>query len=364
MNCVGYQLLGLWVYFWDCFWQYKDLEYWVDLVWLLECGKFDGLFIVDVLGIYDVLNGSGDVVICQVMQVLVNDLLVLIILMVLVMEYLGFGLIVLLLFEYFYFFVCCLFMFDYLIKGWVGWNIVIFYLESGVCNIGQQIQIDYDICYDYVDEYLQVIYKLLEGSWEDGVVLCDREWKIFSDLWKIYFINYQGQFFFVLGIYFCELFLQCMLVLYQVGVFSCGKQFVVGYVECVFVVVLLKVLLKKMVVDICCWVVEVGCDLYSILIFNLQMVIVGDIDCEVQVKWQEYKQYVSYEGVLVLFFGWMGIDFGQYQLDQVLKYLYINVIQLVVEVFLIVDLNCQWMVQVLVDWVGIGGFGLLVVGSV
>lgn len=40
--------------------QYKDLEYWVDLARLLERGKFDGLFIADVLGIHDVLNGSGD----------------------------------------------------------------------------------------------------------------------------------------------------------------------------------------------------------------------------------------------------------------------------------------------------------------
>ncbi len=30
--------------------QYKDLEYWVDLARLLERGKFDGLFIADVLG--------------------------------------------------------------------------------------------------------------------------------------------------------------------------------------------------------------------------------------------------------------------------------------------------------------------------
>lgn len=106
MNCVGYQLFGFWVYLCDCFLQYKDLEYWIDLVWLFECGCFDGLFIVDVLGIYDVFDGNGDVVICQVVQVLVNDLLVLIMLMVVVICYLGFGLIVLLFFEYFYFFVC------------------------------------------------------------------------------------------------------------------------------------------------------------------------------------------------------------------------------------------------------------------
>jgi alkanesulfonate monooxygenase SsuD/methylene tetrahydromethanopterin reductase-like flavin-dependent oxidoreductase (luciferase family) len=57
----------------------------------------------------------------------------------------------------------------------VGWNIVTSYLESGARNIGHQAQTDHDARYDYADEYLDVVYKLLEGSWEDGAVLRDRE---------------------------------------------------------------------------------------------------------------------------------------------------------------------------------------------
>lgn len=60
------------------------------------------------------------------------------------------------------------------------------------------------------------------------------------------------------------------------------------------------------------------------LIFNLQTAIVGETDREAQAKWQEYKSYVSYEGALALISGWTGIDFGQYQPDQVLKYLHTN----------------------------------------
>ena len=53
MNCVGHQSPGLWAHPRDRSWQYKDLEYWVDLARLLERGKFDGLFIADVLGVCD-----------------------------------------------------------------------------------------------------------------------------------------------------------------------------------------------------------------------------------------------------------------------------------------------------------------------
>jgi alkanesulfonate monooxygenase SsuD/methylene tetrahydromethanopterin reductase-like flavin-dependent oxidoreductase (luciferase family) len=97
------------------------------------------------------------------------------------------------------------------------------------------------------------------------------------------------------------------------------------------------VLLKKTVADIRRRAAEAGRDPHSILIFNLQTVIVGDTDREAQAKWQEYKQYVSYEGALALLSGWTGIDFGQYQPDQVLKYLHTNAIQSAVEAFSTAD---------------------------
>lgn len=194
-------------------------------------------------------------------------------------------------------------------------------------------------------------------------MLRDRERKIFSDPRKIHPINHQGQFFSVPGIHLCEPSPQRTPVLYQAGASSRGKQFAAGHAECVFVAAPSKVLLKKTVADIRRRAAEAGRDPHSILIFNLQTVIVGDTDREAQAKWQEYKQYVSYEGALALLSGWTGIDFGQYQPDQVLKYLHTNAIQSAVEAFSTADPNRQWTVQATADWAGIGGFGPLVVGS-
>ncbi len=120
MNCVGHQSPGLWAHPRDRSWQYKDLEYWVDLARLLERGKFDGLFIADVLGIYDVLNGSGDAAIRQATQVPVNDPLALITPMALVTEHLGFGLTASLSFEHPYPFARRLSTLDHLTKGRVA----------------------------------------------------------------------------------------------------------------------------------------------------------------------------------------------------------------------------------------------------
>src|SRR5947208_2390475 len=60
MNCVAHQSPGLWRHPEDKSSQYKDLSYWADLARLLERGRFDGLFIADVLGTYDVYGASDE----------------------------------------------------------------------------------------------------------------------------------------------------------------------------------------------------------------------------------------------------------------------------------------------------------------
>ena len=60
MNCVAHQSPGLWRHPQDQSSRYKDLSYWADLAKLLERGRFDGLFIADVLGTYDVYGASDE----------------------------------------------------------------------------------------------------------------------------------------------------------------------------------------------------------------------------------------------------------------------------------------------------------------
>ena len=58
MNCVVHQSPGLWRHPRDRSRDYKTLGYWIDLAKTLERGLFDGLFIADVLGVYDVFGGE------------------------------------------------------------------------------------------------------------------------------------------------------------------------------------------------------------------------------------------------------------------------------------------------------------------
>ena len=73
MSCIMHQSPGLWARPEDQSVRYKDLRYWTDLAQLLERGKFDSLFIADVLGIYDTYQGSGDASIRRAVQIPVHD---------------------------------------------------------------------------------------------------------------------------------------------------------------------------------------------------------------------------------------------------------------------------------------------------
>ncbi len=60
MGCSGHQSPGLWTHAADRSRYHNKLSYWVDHAKLLESGHFDGLFLADVLGGYDVYAGNLD----------------------------------------------------------------------------------------------------------------------------------------------------------------------------------------------------------------------------------------------------------------------------------------------------------------
>jgi long-chain alkane monooxygenase len=270
MNCVGHQSPGLWAHPRDRSWQYKDLEYWVELAEILERGKFDGLFIADVLGVYDVYNSNLDAALRNSTQIPVNDPLQLVPAMALVTKHLGFGLTASLSFEHPYTFVRRLSTLDHLTKGRAGWNIVTSYLDSGTKNIGLGGQSAHDDRYDVADEYMEVCYKLWEGSWEDDAVLRDRARRIFTDPAKVHPIHHEGRYVKVPGVHLSEPSPQRTPVLYQAGASARERSFAGEHAECVFIATPSKAVLEKSVAAIRESVAAAGRDPRSVLIFNLQ----------------------------------------------------------------------------------------------
>src|SRR6478736_2176523 len=91
MNCVAHQSPGRWRHPRDQSRHYKRLGYWVELAKTLARGLFDGIFLADVLGVYDVFGGSPDAALRNATQVPVNDPLLLVPAMAEATRHLGFG---------------------------------------------------------------------------------------------------------------------------------------------------------------------------------------------------------------------------------------------------------------------------------
>jgi len=53
---------------------------------------------------------------------------------------------------------------DHYSNGRIAWNIVTSFLESAARNLGLNTQIEHDERYRVADEFMDVVYKLWEGS--------------------------------------------------------------------------------------------------------------------------------------------------------------------------------------------------------
>src|SRR6202046_3957775 len=192
MNCVAHQSPGMVRHPRDRSRDYRRLDGWIELAKTLERGLFDGLFLADVLGVYDVFGGSPEAALTHATQTPVNDPLLLVPAMAAATRHLGFGVTVTLSYEPRFPFARRMSTPDHLTEGRIGWNVVTGYLDSAARGAGKDKQTAHDDRYDVAEEYMEVVYKLWEGSWEDDAALRDRERGIFADPSKVHRVRHQG----------------------------------------------------------------------------------------------------------------------------------------------------------------------------
>ncbi|MCW2269169.1 LLM class flavin-dependent oxidoreductase [Pseudomonas sp. JUb96] len=359
MNCIGHINHGLWTHPRDTSAQYKTLEYWTELAQLLERGLFDGLFIADIIGVYDVYQNGVDVPLKESIQLPVNDPLLLVSAMAAVTRHLGFGLTANLTYEAPYLFARKLSTLDHLSRGRVGWNIVTGYLDSAARAMGLERQTEHDRRYDQADEYMQVLYKLLEGSWEDGAVLNDRQQRIYARPDKVHKVRHQGEFYRVEGYHLCEPSPQRTPVLFQAGSSERGLSFAGNHAECVFISGQTKQATRAQVDKVRAAAVAAGRDPHAIKVFMGLTVIVARTEEQASAKHAEYLRHASPEAGVAHFSSSTGIDFSAYALDEPIQYVKSNAIQSATKTLQ----NNDWTRRKLLDQHALGGRYITLVGS-
>jgi FMN-dependent oxidoreductase (nitrilotriacetate monooxygenase family) len=316
MNCVGHIQQGLWTHPRDQSTRYLDLSYWMDYARRLEAGLFDGIFFADVVGVYDVLGGSANAAIQGAVQVPVNDPMLLIPAMAAVTQHLGFGVTANLTYEAPFLFARRMSTLDHLTQGRIGWNIVTGYLDSAARANGLQGQMAHDDRYDLADEYMALVYKLWEGSWEDGAVLRNRATGVYADAGKVHLVKHAGAQYQLYAMHLSEPSPQRTPVLYQAGSSARGSRFAASHAECVFLNGQSQAGVKSIVDGIRQQTLDAGRTPQDIKVFLGATIVTGRTDQEARDKLADYQQYASSEGALAHAAASMGIDFAKYDLDE------------------------------------------------
>lgn len=316
MNCIGHIQQGLWSHPRDRSMEYNSLAYWSDYARRLEAGLFDGIFLADVVGIYDVLSGSPAPALRGAVQVPVNDPMMLVPAMAAVTRHLGFGVTANLTYEQPFLFARRMATLDHLTGGRMGWNIVTGYLDSAARAIGLDGQMAHDDRYDLADEYMEVVYKLWEASWEDDAVVADKAAKVYADPTRVHPVHHHGRQYKVDAYHLCEPSPQRTPVLYQAGSSPRGRQFAATHAECVFVNGQKKEGVREIVTDIRARAQGFGRSGDDIKVFLGATIVTGRTEKEARDKFEDYRQYVSSEAALTHAAASMGIDFDKFDMDE------------------------------------------------
>lgn len=363
VNRPVHQSPGLWRHPRDRSTSYQDLGYWVELARTLERGRFDTVFLADGIGVNDVYGGGIEAALRHGSQVPTNDPILLIPAMAHATRDLGFAVTGNLSFEQPYLFARRLSTLDQLTRGRLAWNIVTGKSAAGAKGLGRGI-VAHDRRYDIADEFMEVVYKLWEGSWEDDAVLWDREAGIFADPAKVHRVRHDGEHYRLDAIHLTEPSPQRTPLLFQAGGSQRGRQFAARHAEGIFLAAPSKTVAGAVVRDVRRRAAENGRDPAELLFFPLVTVITGETEREAKAKLADYQSYISHEGALVLFSGWTGIDLAGRDPDEVLRFENRdNGVVSTIEAFTTADPDRSWTLREIARHAGIGGQGPVIVGS-
>jgi alkanesulfonate monooxygenase len=108
---------------------------------------------------------------------------------------------------------------------------------------------------------------------------------------------------------------------------------------------------------------EIGRNPAEILMFSMMTIILGRTEAEAKAKYADYRRHIAPEGALALMSGWMGIDFSGYDLDQEVRHVQNDAGRTALDNVTRADPDRVWTVREVVEHVGIGGAGPVVVGT-
>ena len=310
MATPGHILEGLWRHPRAQQARFDELSLWTDLARQLEDARFDAMFFADVVGLYGDYRGGWDTFVTEGLQIPSHDPSVMLSALGAVTEHLGLAWTSSVIQEHPFTFARRAATLDHLTRGRVGWNIVTSALENAHRNYGLPGLTPHDERYRWADEYVDVVYKLLEGSWDDDAVLRDRAANRFSEPGRVHKIHHQGERYSVEGPHLVAPSPQRTPVLFQAGSSSAGMDFAARNAEAVFLFAASPENARKVTTNVRRLAGEHGRRPEDVKFFAGLSIVVGSTEAEARRLKADYDEYLSVEGLAAHMLGGMGVDLG------------------------------------------------------
>ncbi|MBB5685691.1 NtaA/DmoA family FMN-dependent monooxygenase [Sphingobium boeckii] len=206
---------------------------------------------------------------------------------------------------------------DSLSGGRIGWNVVTGANQQSTTRIFGTALREHGERYAIADDFLELVLKFWEGSWEDGAVLNDKAGRVYADPAKVHEIKHQGPYFSAEGAMMVPPSPQRTPVLFQAGTSSAGRRFAAKFAEAVFIsgsnpskaiadITAIRTLAQE----------EFGRDPGSIKFMAGALFITGDTEAEARRRREEAASYSTMESAMLEWSYHTGMELTEADLDK------------------------------------------------
>lgn len=323
---------------------FDRLDYWQEVARICEEGGLDFLFLADAWGWSEVNGERPDI--CSTESLDLPRMDPFIVAAALISQTKNLGLVVTgsTLLEQPYSFARRMASLDHFSEGRLGWNVVTTgTAETAVKAFGVPM-VAHDDRYDMADEFMELSYKLFEGSWEPDAIERDKNGH-FANPEKVHRIKHEGTHFNSDGYANTSYSPQGTPVLFQAGSSPRGRQFGGTHGECIFLGGGTAEKLAEQVKSIRDEAVKAGRDANSIKLMSAFSCVIGDSKEEAERKYEEVLDAQNPEVAVASYAMFTGLDLSSYAPETKMSSLHTELSQTQIARF-----GDKTVADVLADW--------------
>ncbi|RDW60222.1 putative monooxygenase-2 [Coleophoma crateriformis] len=205
---------------------------------------------------------------------------------------------------------------DHLSNGRIGWNIVTSFSKSAARAFGQKDVLSHDERYDMAEEYMQLMYKMWNGSWADDAKVWDTVNNMAYNPEKTRKFKHEGKYFAFEGRHQSSPSPQRTPFLFQAGTSKSGMRFAARHAEGIYTGGIKPEGTKDGIAAIRAQAAAMGRDPSTIKAFIGLSPVLGRTLEEAQAKFDLAVKHADAHAGLAQFCGYSGLDLSKFPFDE------------------------------------------------